>query len=649
MKLSLNRWHRWLAYLSLAVIAVLCFVFSSIAFDVPLEQFLSPTQAFYARLFAAILLGAGISLAVFIAIDVIYVWPKKYAEKNPSTKPSKPRISPLSEAQTLAFISKYKPLRKFAEQTSQNIAKDVVKANENLSPYKLAAKSLFYTLLLFFICTPVAIVLAIAVNPAFLTIMVAPAIPFVYPSLKLRSATGDRKRAVDDELPFFAMYANILQSVGVNLYNALQQAIGKDVFKHIEKDALMVKRNVEFFFRSPVEALEEVGKMHPNDRMKSLLLGYTSEWRSGGDIAKYLEAKADDCLKDMNFKWKNYAERSSDIGETTVSLLFVLPLMILMSAFIFPSQALTMVGVASSIAVPLVTVAVFGWINSQQPKTYDSLKGNLKLSLVAGAVTLVSTVLFGTPLWLCIAATLAAASTFYGASVFLQLRENRMLEKALPQFLRDVTEYRKMGYDITKAMLRITEDNSYNPAFDSLLQAVARQIKLGMRMAEIEVPTRSWLTKMSFFLLTQIVESGGGTSSSMEKLMNFINQVVRTKRETTQSMRLYQVLNIFTPVGLSLITALMFTLMTAFASAVAPGTAAGFLGSISQIPQGLVDMSYLLVLTSSTCIALLTAKTVDLTAKNTLWITINMALAAGSIALSVQLATLLLNTFRDFA
>jgi hypothetical protein len=98
-------------------------------------------------------------------------------------------------------------------------------------------------------------------------------------------------------------------------------------------------------------------------------------------------------------------------------------------------------------------------------------------------------------------------------------------------------------------------------------------------------------------------------------------------------------------VGLSLITALMFALMTAFAAAVTPGAPIGFLGSIAQIPQGLIDMSYLLVLASSTCIALLTAKTVDLTAKNTLWITVNMALAAGSIVFSVQIAAFLMNSF----
>jgi flagellar protein FlaJ len=306
---------------------------------------------------------------------------------------------------------------------------------------------------------------------------------------------------------------------------------------------------------------------------------------------------------------------------------------------------MTMVGIVTIVAIPLITVAVFGLVNASQPKNFDTLKGDLRLSIIAGTITFASTLLVGTAPWLCIAATLAAACTFYGASVFLQIRENNMHEKVLPQFLRDLTEYRKMGYDIAKAIMKISEENTYNTAFNNLLQAVSRQMRLGSRIAEVEIPTRSWLTKMSFFLLAEIVESGGGTPSSMEKLTDFVSHVTRTKRETSVSMKLYQILSIFTPIGLSLITALMFTLMTAFAVTVVPGAQISFLGSIAQMPQGLIDMSYILVLTSSACIALLTAKTVNLTSKNTLWITLSMAIAAGSIVFSMQVANVLMNAF----
>jgi hypothetical protein len=85
----------------------------------------------------------------------------------------------------------------------------------------------------------------------------------------------------------------------------------------------------------------------------------------------------------------------------------------------------------------------------------------------------------------------------------------------------------------------------------------------------------------------------------------------------------------------------MFTLLTAFSATLLPGAEAGMLGEIAQIPQALVDQCYMLVIASSVCVALLSAKAVDLTAKNTLWITVNLAIAAGGIAFSTQITGLL--------
>jgi flagellar protein FlaJ len=318
-------------------------------------------------------------------------------------------------------------------------------------------------------------------------------------------------------------------------------------------------------------------------------------------------------------------------------------MIILMSAFIFPGQATTMISLVLTVIIPLLTVTVFAVVNATQPKTYDLLKGDWKLATAAGILTGFISTYTSSPPWLCIAASLAASSALYGSSVLVQMREIGMLEKALPQFLRDVTEYKKMGYDVTRAMLRIARENTYNQPFDGLLRMIARQLELGVRMIEIEIPVRSWLTRMAFFLLAEVVESGGGTARCLEILTNFVNQVVRVKRETRASMRLYEILATMTPVMLSFIIALMFTMITAFTGLLTPTAGVGFLGELTQIPKQLVETSYMLVIAASTCIPLLAGKTIDLTAKNTLRIAVNLALAAAGIAFSTQIAQILMH------
>jgi len=645
---------RLLIYLDLAATVTLSFIFYHLTFNIPTESFPSPLQAAYSKLLASILLGSSVGLSALLLVEAAFRLPRMFRLTLPTPikrrisrpkltiEPVKPGVKPISEAVSAAFISKHRRLQRLAGKIGIGVARDVLEAGETLSPYRFAAKHLFYALVAFFVSVPIGVALALLVHPVFLAVMATPAFPLAYPKLKLRSAVGDRRRGLEDEVPFFTVYASILQSVGISLYNSLLSTVGRSVFRQVEKDALMCKRNVEFFFKSPAEALEELGRLHPNEKMRTLLLGYTSEWRSGGDMASYLEAKADDYLNDMSFRWRSYAERATDIGEMVISLLFVFPMMILMAAFIFPSQALTMTSLVLSLVIPFLTVTVFGAVNAAQPKTYNVISGDLKLSLAVGAAAFTSASVLRTPVWLCVATSLASASAIYGATVLLQMREIGMLEKAQPQFLRDVTEYKKMGYDINRAIVKIAEENVYNAAFDSLLKVVARQLDLGVRMAEVEVPTRSWLSRMSFFLLAEVVESGGGTAKCLETLTNFVNHVVRVKSETRASMRLYQFLSVSTPIGLSFVTSLMFTLLTAFSATLAPGVEAGILGEIAQVPQQLMDMCYILVVTASTCVALLSTKAVDLTAKNTLWITVNLALAAAGIAFSTQIANLLM-------
>jgi flagellar protein FlaJ len=636
---------RHILYLDFAVAVFLSIILLYIIVGFPAYMLTSTAEA-YARLAASALLGITVSLAVAVAYDIMRGRSLAVALPPKAARPVKPGVRPLSEDFIASVISNVRILKAWAESVSVGIRGDVLKAGLAASPFRLASKQVFYTLTAVAASIPLAVLLALLVHPALIGLAVAPLAPYLFPKLRLRSAVGDRRRAIDNELPFFTIMAAILQDAGVNLYNAMLSIVGRGIFRQIEGDALIAKRDVEFFFKSPLEALEDLGRVHPNEKMRGFLLGYTSEWRSGGDIVSYLEAKAEDFLNDMSFKWRSYAERAADMGETIISLFFVFPMLIVMSAFIMPAQAMMLMTVILTVVIPMVSTMVFGVIHSIQPKTFDALSGNAALAAGAGAAASVIAPILGMPLWLSIVAALAAASTVYGAVVLIQMREVRMAEGALPQFLRDMTEYRKMGYDVTQAFLKIAEENTYNPVFDGVLAALSRQMRLGRRMSEADVPARSWLTRMCFFLIAQVVESGGGTVRSLEILTDFINRVVRLKAEARSMMRLYQVLSLFTPVGLSMTTALMFSLIAAFASNMTPEAAAiglSVLAELTQVPKGLMEGCFLLTIAASVSVALLTTKTIDLTGKNTVWVAVNLALAAGGIALSTQIASLLMN------
>jgi archaellum biogenesis protein FlaJ (TadC family) len=299
-----------------------------------------------------------------------------------------PRISGPSENFSVRFVSNHKRLKNIASGLGERLQGDLIKSGLSLSPYALAGRYLFYSMLGMLLAIPASISLAYLLkNPAFLALIVlVPVVIILAPKFKLSSARGERNRALEDELPFFTMYASVMQMVGLSLYNSFVNVIGRGVFRYVEKDAKLIQRNEMFFDRDPVSALEGVGRTHPNEKMKSLILGYTSQLRSGGDVSGYLATKASDFLNDMKFRWKSYANSVANIGEMMVSLFFILPILVLVSAFISPSS-ISLVDLLTIVLIPFLSVLALQVISTMQPKTYDVITVGWKMPVVAGAIS----------------------------------------------------------------------------------------------------------------------------------------------------------------------------------------------------------------------------------------------------------------------
>lgn len=545
----------------------------------------------------------------------------------------KPALVKIREPPHIAFISKHPFLKRITNSIVPKLEEKIPEAGVAVTPYRLAAEGVFLMLA----CIPVAvggIILGLAINPVFLALVLLPPICLLIPDLRVRSMTGDRKRSLEEELPLFAIHAGICQSAGLDLYASLSSVIGRGIFKQIERDASMVRRNVEFFGQGPLEAVEEIGRTNPSRQARDFLLGYTSEWRSGGDATRYLELRAEDYFRDVEFRWKGYARRASDWGEMTVAFFFLLPLFVATLAFLSPDAVITFGGFFISVLIPGLAAAVLLSIHASRPKIYDDLGGDYRMAAAAGLGVAVLALASGMPWWLVLMFGLGGATAAYGASVYIQMREIAAVEGALPRFMRDITELRKMGHDLVRAITKASEDNEYNPTFDRLLAYVARQLAIGRRLSELDVPTRSWLARVSFFHLGMVAETGGGTPRTLELLTTYSGEWVRVKRETKQMMRLYRWLSVACPVILGVTLGLIVAIVSGFSAAFLAGAEPAILGELVMVSPVMVGFLSVTILAAAITLALLTAAATDFTVKNTLWITVNLAAAGVGIALA---------------
>jgi flagellar protein FlaJ len=555
------------------------------------------------------------------------------------TKRSKSKNVKVEEAKepfAIRFVSKHGRLRNLANKTAANLRQYIPETGRTFSPYKFAAQSVFALFVSFAVVIPLALLLAVFVSPLALALLALLPLLFFMPWIRISMWAGDRKRAVSEELPFFAVHATILQSAGLDLYNALVSTIGKGVFRQIEQDAAIMKRNTTYFRMGPLEGLEELGRTTPEPKMKSLLLGYSSEWRSGGDTAHFLESKTNEFLKDTEERWKRYVDYVSIWGELIISFLFLLPILLIMAMFFSPGLGTTLGMAFISVGIPTMTSLGVALVRTTQPKNYDAISGNAPaaavIGLISGAVTFA---ILNNAIFSAIVGGVAAFVSF-GVAVAVQRREIKAHETALPQFLRDITEYQKMGYDLVKGTIRVADESEYNPKFDRLLKNVAHQLSLGIRFSELSIPTRSWLTRVAFFHLGEIAESGGYASKSLEMLNEFIGTVLRVKRNTQSAMKLYKGISLVAPIGLSAILGLLLGVFSSFSKMLSSAPAMPGVSmptAIWEIPSLLVPLSQVIIVASAIGVALVSSYASDFTLKNTLWVAVCLALAGVGLVL----------------
>ncbi|MBC7218607.1 MAG: type II secretion system F family protein [Hadesarchaea archaeon] len=549
-------------------------------------------------------------------------------------------VEPAREPLPVRWVSKKEFARRTAIQLAQTIKDYIPKAALPISSYRFAAEHVFYV----FLSIPVAVAapfLAYFLHPVFLALLFVPLLVFVMPWLRLKSAVGDYRRATDAELPFFTVHAAVSQSAGLNIFESLCSTIGKGIFRQIERAALLARRYFRVLGLSPMSAIEKLGREHPHQGMRQLLLGYTSEFYSGGNVSSFLEAKADEHLRLTRYRYDRYAKDVGTIMEIILTTLLIVPTMLLMGLFLVPEGIVTLGIGFLSLGIPIVLASCYSMIRAMQPRDYTEYSSSLPLALGLAALTFFALIFFS--FWMAVSLSVGVGCLVYGIPVALQRREVSAHERSLPQFLRDVTEFQKLNYPITKAIARLRKNPAYAPSFRRLLEEVTKKIALGYRLAEIDVRSRSWLTRMAFFHLGQIAESGGLSPKSTELLTEFITRVKEARDETRRTVSMHRMISLATPLILAVISGLMMGTLSGI-SAPQTGEAVGSaLGALISPPPVFAEMSYAVILFSSIGVAFLSAYATDYTAKNTIWVALSAFLGAAAISLIPVFSSLVMS------
>ena len=484
------------------------------------------------------------------------------------------------------------------------------------------------------VAVPLAAAAGLLLSPWLALLSLAPLVPFFAPEVRLRDEVAGRMEGAERELPFFSVLVGVLGGAGVPLYSILKGVSSSDVFPSMREEALLVRRDVEIFGMDPNNSLERLASLHPSKKLGRFLLGYTSKARSGGDVSSYLTAESGSMLKELEDAWARYVARVGIVGSMMITVFGVVPLLLMVVGVFSPGSSVVGLVFFTGVGVPLFTVALLYMAGRMQPSPEAAPRGrawrSLALALPFAAV--------GVPAdapWMSASAALFVFFTAYGVSVRRQLSETRELEEGLSLFLKDLLEYKRHDYDLSRAVVAMEAHGGYPPPFASLLSKVAARVRAGVPLDEAKPACRSALGRLTFLLLGEMSRSGGGSVDTVFQVSTFTERMIQMRRNATAEMKPYLALSYASPLLLAFGVTFVTAILATFRSRVGPGLSPVRLGlfQVGAATPGLSHVSDLLIVVSAAALGLIGAKVTDLTVRNTWRASLNVALAVAAIAL----------------
>ncbi len=460
------------------------------------------------------------------------------------------------ESSQLSFFDRMAAVayRTFGEQgkrfaaSSPQMREDILKSNLRITPEALVSLALFATVISLG-PTAICIILAIVLHVPFLFLaVVAPPITFVIVWNAPKASQSSRAQALDNELPMLIGFLGVLSGGGVSPISALKRiSTMSDVFPASAKEAKRILIEIEVFGTDPITAFENAAKHTPNKPFAEFLYGYTTVLKVGGDVRNYVNNKLKETLDSKNSQVRRITDSVGTLAEAYLTVTAVLGITLfslfqLEGVIAHNNSGLQTLYLFAYLAVPAISGLFIFIIDGTQPKQPYFNKGPY-YALFACVPIGLALFLIPLPLDPALHVSVALAAIMIAPSIVAlrQSRERYGLETALPDFIRDVAEGRKIGLSPEGSIEQLASKN-YGRLSRSI-KTMGSQISWGLPVVKVirtfVASVDSWITKAIGTLMVEVVDVGGGTVNSFSQMADFTRKVNELEADKRASLRSY--------------------------------------------------------------------------------------------------------------
>lgn len=146
-----------------------------------------------------------------------------------------------------------------------------------------------------------------------------------YPNI----VAGDRKRKIEQILPYGINYMSALSGAGVLPVDLFRSLAANEIYGEVAVEARYLVRDLEVLGDNLVTAMKNLAAHTPSPMMQEFLQGAITVVTSGGDLEPYFKIKADQYLIDNRQRQKEFLETLGLMGETYVTAFVAGPLFLI--------------------------------------------------------------------------------------------------------------------------------------------------------------------------------------------------------------------------------------------------------------------------------------------------------------------------------
>jgi flagellar protein FlaJ len=414
---------------------------------------------------------------------------------------------------------------------------------------------------------------------------------------------------INRELPFAALLFTLLAASGVTIYESWKKISKIDLMPTFQKEAREVVRQVEVLGYDPLTVMHKHAEKTRSKSYREFLLGYVSSVRSGGNVVNYLKSKLRSTFEVQSAAAIRSVERLGTLVEAYAVMLivtlcsYILFIVFATTSVFEPMKTSGAPGVSESVVSiliffvnPLISIIFMVIANAERKsnligirKPYQAaiLPALAVSSFVAGVVLLPSLQYLTSPEMfpLLITACLLVVSV-PPAMIYIKLtRVNAAAENAMPNFLRDVTEARKIGLSPEKCIIHASKRTGYG-RFSETLTLIRSQMEWGVSLrkvfANIRQKIQTWPVLVNFLILVETIKIGGGSATALEILTEYSEKQKDVDSNKVSLLRPYVILAFIWSVLIALTTTMVAMTIYALTQVSLPGSEAMPLGVMQQ-------------------------------------------------------------------